>query len=115
MYLGHPNNQYNTIDLVESYGDRNSTRLNPYHRLDIGLTHHKQKEKGPQLHQHETERDRPIQRRPQAARDEPLEAPAKGFEALERRCDRVQGSPEEARAQGGRRCPRRLVHHHGAD
>ena len=31
------------IDLVESYGERNSTRLNAYHRLDIGLTHHKQK------------------------------------------------------------------------
>ena len=43
MYLGQPNNQYNTIDLVESYGERNSTRLNPYHRLDIGVSHHKQK------------------------------------------------------------------------
>ena len=47
MYLGQPYSPWvsnnNTIDLVESYGDRNSTRLNPYHRLDIGITHHKQK------------------------------------------------------------------------
>tara|TARA_B100001250_G_scaffold414555_1_gene453841 strand:- start:5908 stop:8274 length:2367 start_codon:yes stop_codon:yes gene_type:complete len=46
MYLGQPYSQWgnnNMIDLVESYGDRNSTRLNSYHRLDLGFTHHKQK------------------------------------------------------------------------
>tara|TARA_B100000579_G_scaffold137603_1_gene111694 strand:- start:14238 stop:16616 length:2379 start_codon:yes stop_codon:yes gene_type:complete len=46
MYLGQPYSEWgnnNMIDLVESYGERNSTRLNAYHRLDIGLTHHKQK------------------------------------------------------------------------
>ena len=46
MYLGHPYSGWggqNMIDLVESYGNRNSTRLNAYHRLDFGLTHHKQK------------------------------------------------------------------------
>ena len=34
-----------TIDLVESYGNRNSTRLNAYHRLDIGFTHKKKRKK----------------------------------------------------------------------
>ena len=45
MYLGHPHPGWGgaSIDLVESYGDRNSTRLNAYHRLDFGLTYRKQK------------------------------------------------------------------------
>jgi len=48
IYLGHPYSNWgsdSSIDLVESYGNRNSTRMNPYHRLDIGLTHHKKKVK----------------------------------------------------------------------
>ena len=37
IYLGTPYNQSDEVDYVESYGARNSTRLNPYHRLDFGL------------------------------------------------------------------------------
>ena len=33
------------IDLVESYGNRNSTRMNPFHRLDLGINFHKKKKK----------------------------------------------------------------------
>ena len=46
IYLGHPYIGWGGqegIDLVESYGERNSTRLGHYHRLDVGLTHRKQK------------------------------------------------------------------------
>ena len=46
LYLGMTNmspwSGQTIIDLVESYGDRNSTRMNPFHRLDIGLNFHKQ-------------------------------------------------------------------------
>jgi len=48
IYFSHPQTNWNgdlTIDLVESYGNRNSTRLNAYHRLDIGFTHQKKKKK----------------------------------------------------------------------
>ena len=48
VYLGHPYSGWGgdaSIDLVEDYGERNSTRLNAYHRLDFGFTHHKQKNK----------------------------------------------------------------------
>ena len=49
VYLGMPytNNWSGTNinDLVESYGERNSTRMNPFHRLDIGINFHKQKKK----------------------------------------------------------------------
>jgi len=37
IYLGTPNNNNNSVDIVESYGSRNSTRLNAYHRLDLGF------------------------------------------------------------------------------
>ena len=37
IYLGTPNNGNNFVDVVESYGTRNSTRLDAYHRLDIGF------------------------------------------------------------------------------
>jgi hypothetical protein len=37
IYLGTPNNGNDVIDVVESYGTRNSTRLDAYHRLDLGF------------------------------------------------------------------------------
>jgi hypothetical protein len=43
IYFDNPGS--NNINILESYGSRNSTRLNPYHRLDIGFTHEKQKKK----------------------------------------------------------------------
>ena len=43
-YYGLPQND-SFINLIESYGSRNSTRLNPYHRLDVGFTHLKRKKK----------------------------------------------------------------------
>ena len=47
VYLGMPYTGYSQsyVDLVESYNDRNSTRMNPFHRLDIGINFHKQKNK----------------------------------------------------------------------
>ena len=49
VYLGMPNTNnwsgQSIVDLVESYGDRNSTRMNPFHRLDLGVNFHKQKKK----------------------------------------------------------------------
>jgi len=33
------------VDFVESYGDRNSTRLPAYHRLDFGINKHKKRKK----------------------------------------------------------------------
>ena len=47
VYLGLPYNSWYdggiTSDLVEYYGDRNSTRLPAYHRLDIGINKHSKK------------------------------------------------------------------------
>ncbi|MDC1063189.1 TonB-dependent receptor [Flavobacteriales bacterium] len=37
VYLGTPNNGNDYVDAVESYGTRNSTRLEAYHRLDLGF------------------------------------------------------------------------------
>ena len=37
IYLGTPNNNNDFVDIVESYGPRNSTRLDAYHRLDLGF------------------------------------------------------------------------------
>jgi hypothetical protein len=37
IYLGTPNNGNDVVDVVESYGTRNSTRLDAYHRLDLGF------------------------------------------------------------------------------
>ena len=37
--------EYDYIPLIESYGSRNSTRMNPYHRLDLGLNFTKQNKK----------------------------------------------------------------------
>ena len=37
IYLGTPNNSNDFVDIVESYGPRNSTRLDAYHRLDLGF------------------------------------------------------------------------------
>ena len=34
------------IDEIEYYGERNGTRMNPYHRLDLGANFHKEKKKG---------------------------------------------------------------------
>ena len=31
---------------IEYYGERNGTRMNPYHRLDLGANFHKEKKKG---------------------------------------------------------------------
>ncbi len=48
IYLGQPYSGWygeENIDLVESYGNRNSTRLNAYHRLDIGINYYKQKKR----------------------------------------------------------------------
>ena len=42
VYLGMPENNGNLYsEFVESYGNRNSTRLPSYHRLDIGVNKHK--------------------------------------------------------------------------
>ena len=52
IYLSNPHTHWNgelVVDLVESYGNRNSTRLNPYHRLDVGFTHHKKTNKHERL------------------------------------------------------------------
>ena len=43
VYFDNPGN--NNINILESYGDRNSTRLPPNHRLDIGFSHTKKKKK----------------------------------------------------------------------
>ena len=49
LYLGQPYTsswyEGNFIDLVESYGPRNSTRMPSYHRLDFGLNKHWNKKK----------------------------------------------------------------------
>ena len=49
MYLGQPYTsswyEGNFIDLVESYGPRNSTRMPSYHRFDFGLNKHWNKKK----------------------------------------------------------------------
>ena len=48
MYLGQPYTVWyegNFIDLVESYGPRNSTRMPSYHRFDFGLNKHWNKKK----------------------------------------------------------------------
>ena len=34
---------YSFVDIVESYGERNSTRLPAFHRLDVGINMHKTK------------------------------------------------------------------------
>ncbi len=45
IYLGTPYNSSESVDYIEYYGDRNSTRLNPYHRLDIGFNRTKKKKR----------------------------------------------------------------------
>ena len=49
VYLGMPHiNSWDndlSVDLVESYGERNSTRLPAYHRLDLGINKHSKKKK----------------------------------------------------------------------
>ena len=40
-YPGGPQGEY--IQTLDYYGDRNSTRMNPYHRFDLGVNFHKQK------------------------------------------------------------------------
>ena len=40
-FEGGPNGDY--IQTVEYYGERNSSRMNPYHRFDFGINFHKQK------------------------------------------------------------------------
>ena len=45
IYLGTPYSNSQYVDYVESYGDRNSTRLAPYHRLDIGFNRTKKKKR----------------------------------------------------------------------
>lgn len=44
VYLGLPSQGWNSqsISTMESYGNRNSVRMNPYHRLDFGINIHKQ-------------------------------------------------------------------------
>jgi hypothetical protein len=37
IYFGDVSGSSQNVDYIESYGDRNSTRLNAYHRLDFGL------------------------------------------------------------------------------
>jgi hypothetical protein len=47
VYLGMPQNTWNeqlSVELVESYGSRNSTRLPSYHRLDFAINKHRKKE-----------------------------------------------------------------------
>ena len=45
IYLGTPNNGNDFVDVVESYGARNSTRLDAYHRLDLGFNKTVKKER----------------------------------------------------------------------
>lgn len=45
IYLGTPYNNSQDVDYVEYYGDRNSTRLAAYHRLDIGFNRTKKKKR----------------------------------------------------------------------
>ena len=50
LYLSNPQTSFNYyqnsyVELIESYGERNSTRMQAYHRLDIGFTHTKKKNK----------------------------------------------------------------------
>ena len=45
IYLGTPYNGSESVDYIEYYGDRNSTRLDPYHRLDIGFNRTKKKKR----------------------------------------------------------------------
>ena len=40
-FEGGPNGDY--IQTIEYYGNRNSSRMNPYHRFDFGVNFHKQK------------------------------------------------------------------------
>ena len=40
-YPSGPQGQY--IQTLDYYGERNSTRMNPYHRFDLGVNFHKQK------------------------------------------------------------------------
>ena len=40
-YPGGPQGEY--IQTLDYYGERNSTRMNPYHRFDLGVNFHKQK------------------------------------------------------------------------
>ena len=37
VYFGIPNSGNDGVDVIESYGQRNSTRLDAYHRLDLGF------------------------------------------------------------------------------
>ena len=45
IYLGTPYNGSESVDYIEYYGDRNSTRLDPYHRLDVGFNRTKKKKR----------------------------------------------------------------------
>jgi hypothetical protein len=49
VYTGMPQispwDEQVTVDFVESYGNRNSTRLPAYHRLDFGVNKHKKRKK----------------------------------------------------------------------
>ena len=49
VYLGMPHaspwDEQMSVEFVESYGNRNSTRLPAYHRLDFGINKHKKRKK----------------------------------------------------------------------
>ena len=48
VYIGIPEQGWeNTMsaDIVESYGERNSNRMPAYHRLDVAINKHKEREK----------------------------------------------------------------------
>ncbi len=49
VYVGMPHtkpyNEQMSVEFVESYGNRNSTRLPAYHRLDFGINKHKKRKK----------------------------------------------------------------------
>jgi hypothetical protein len=49
VYIGmphtNPHNEQISVEFVESYGNRNSTRLPAYHRLDFGVNKHKKRKK----------------------------------------------------------------------
>jgi len=47
IYIGNPEQGWDgqTVDYIESYGDRNSTRLNASHRLDFGFNRTKKSKK----------------------------------------------------------------------
>ena len=49
IFNGGFNNGYNYYNSIDFYGDKNSTRMKAYHRLDIGFNWHKKKKWGERI------------------------------------------------------------------